>query len=117
VTIEELTSKEDDGTGDVTISFKFKEYVKPKIYKSGTGKSSKKSSKKSTRKSSTRTTKVASKSTTYTVKKGDCLSRIAQAQTGNSSNWRTIYSDNKTVIGSNPNLIKIGQKLKIRASY
>ena len=54
---------------------------------------------------------------TYTVKGGDNLSKISQAQTGKPSNWRTIYSDNQGTIGSNPNLIKPGQQLKIRASY
>lgn len=115
VTIEEMESSEDDGTGDVTISFTFKEYVKPVITKRSN--SSKKTTAKKTTVKSARTTKKSTSAKTYTVKKGDCLSKIAKTQTGDSTNWRTIYSDNKSVIGSNPNNLKVGQKLKIRASY
>lgn len=111
VTIEQLDAKEDDGTGDVTITFTFKEYVAPKVTKI---KSSKKKSK--SKKNSNRTTKKTD-NRTYKVKSGDTLSRIAQTQTGKSGNWKTIYEDNKGTIGSNPNKIKVGQSLKLRASY
>lgn len=47
---------------------------------------------------------------TYTVKSGDCLCSIAQ-KVGVS--WETIYNNNKSVIGSNPNLIYPGQVLTI----
>lgn len=45
---------------------------------------------------------------TYTVKKGDNLSKIAQKY---NTTWQKIYEDNKDVIGDNPNLIKPGQVL------
>lgn len=45
----------------------------------------------------------------YTVKPGDNLSVIAR-KLGLSS-WRDLYDANKKVIGSNPNLIRPGQKL------
>lgn len=48
----------------------------------------------------------------YTVKSGDTLSGIARKLTG-STNWKTIYEQNKSVIGSNPNMIKPGQVLTI----
>lgn len=111
VTIETMDASENDGTGDVTISFTFKEYVKPVVKVVSVKKKKQKSGSKNTR-----TTKSGSDKT-YTVKKGDCLSRIAQSQTGKSSNWQAIYADNKSVIGSNPNLIYAGQVYKIRASY
>ena len=111
VTIEQLDAKEDDGTGDIKISFTFKEYVAPKVSKI---KSTKK--KKKAKKSSNRTTKKTD-NRTYKVKSGDTLSRIAQTQTGKSGNWKAIYEDNKGAIGSNPNKIKVGQSLKLRASY
>ena len=47
---------------------------------------------------------------TYTVKKGDSLSKIA-SQYGIS--WKDLYNQNKSVIGSNPNLIYSGQKYTI----
>ena len=47
----------------------------------------------------------------YTVKPGDSLSSIA-AKYGMS--WRTIYNNNKDIIGNNPNKIYVGQKLRIK---
>lgn len=51
-----------------------------------------------------------SSSETYTVKKGDTLSEIAQKY---GTTWQKIYQDNKDVIGSNPDKIYAGQKLII----
>lgn len=48
--------------------------------------------------------------TRYTVQKNDTLSAIA-ARHGTS--WQALYAANKSVIGSNPNLIKAGQVLVI----
>lgn len=48
---------------------------------------------------------------TYTVKRGDSLSKIAK-QLGLGS-WRELYELNKSVIGSNPNLIYSGQTYNI----
>lgn len=50
-------------------------------------------------------------SVTYTVKAGDNLSKIAKKY---NTTWQKIYEDNKAIIGSNPNLIKPGQKLIIK---
>lgn len=47
---------------------------------------------------------------TYTVKAGDTLSGIA-AKYGTS--WQTLYELNKAVIGSNPDIIKVGQVLTL----
>lgn len=46
----------------------------------------------------------------HVVKRGDNLSKIAQKY---NTTWQTIYNNNKEVIGNNPNLIKVGQILKI----
>lgn len=46
----------------------------------------------------------------YTVVKGDTLIKIAKKF---NTTWKQIYENNKGVIGDNPNLIKIGQKLRI----
>lgn len=61
------------------------------------------------------TARVDSASTpkTYTVKKGDCLYNIAKNLYGNGAKYTDIYSANKSIIGSNPNLIYPGQILKI----
>ena len=56
--------------------------------------------------------KVAGKST-YVVKSGDSLSKIAKAQYGDAKRWPEIYAANKALIGGDPNLIHPGQKLII----
>jgi LysM repeat protein len=45
----------------------------------------------------------------YTVVSGDTLSAIAAAK--GVSNWETLYSENESTVGSNPNLIYPGQVL------
>ncbi len=54
---------------------------------------------------------IDTKETIYVVQKGDNLSSIASKY---NTTWQKIYDDNKNIIGSNPNLIKPGQKLVIR---
>ena len=46
----------------------------------------------------------------YTVKSGDTLSAIAAA---NGTSWETLYQENRSTVGSNPNLILVGQTLTI----
>lgn len=48
----------------------------------------------------------------YTVVHGDNLSEIA-AKLGIKGGWQALYNQNKSVIGSNPNLIYAGQKYNI----
>lgn len=50
---------------------------------------------------------------TYTVKSGDCLYNISKSLYGDGAKYSEIYAANKSVIGSNPNLIKPGQVLTI----
>ena len=52
---------------------------------------------------------------TYTVAKGDSLSKIARKFYGNAREWRVIFEANRDQI-SNPDLIQIGQVLKIPSS-
>jgi nucleoid-associated protein YgaU len=49
---------------------------------------------------------------TYTVVKGDTLSKIAKQFYGNAGQWKRIYEANKDVI-KNPDLIYPGQTIKI----
>jgi len=51
---------------------------------------------------------------TYTVAKGDTLSKIAKQFYGNANSWRQIFEANRDQI-SNPDLIRPGQVLKIPA--
>ncbi|MFE6887835.1 peptidoglycan DD-metalloendopeptidase family protein [Streptomyces sp. NPDC057694] len=50
--------------------------------------------------------------TTYTVKSGDTLAKIAQSQ-GVDGGWKQLYQDNKSVIGANASLITPGTKLTV----
>lgn len=50
---------------------------------------------------------------TYTVAKGDSLSKIAKAHYGRFDKWRMIYEANRATIGDNPDLIKPGQVLTL----
>lgn len=49
----------------------------------------------------------------YTVRAGDSLSKIA-SQFHVSGGWQTLYSHNRAAVGSNPNLIHPGLRLKIK---
>jgi nucleoid-associated protein YgaU len=49
---------------------------------------------------------------TYTVVKGDTLSKIAKTLYGNANKWRKIYEANTDII-KNPDVIRPGQVLKI----
>jgi polar amino acid transport system substrate-binding protein len=50
---------------------------------------------------------------TYTVKRGDTLSQIADANYKDARKWSAIYGNNLKKIGDNPNAINIGQKLSL----
>lgn len=69
-----------------------------------------------TKSNATQTNKTTSNNT-YTVVKGDCLWNIAKAASGSGSNWKQLYDLNKSVIGSNPNLIKAGQVLTLPSGW
>lgn len=49
---------------------------------------------------------------TYVVKAYDCLSAIARKLTG-STDYSTIYAQNKDAIGENPNNLSVGMVLTI----
>ena len=49
----------------------------------------------------------------YTVVRGDSLSKIAKREWGDANKWRKLYDANRAVVGDNPDLIKPGQVLVI----
>lgn len=49
---------------------------------------------------------------TYTVQRGDSLSKIAQERYGDGTRWKAIFEANRDQI-TNPDLIQPGQVLKI----
>lgn len=50
---------------------------------------------------------------THVVQKGDTLWKIAKKYLGNGERYKEIHSLNKSIIGPNPNILKVGQKLTI----
>lgn len=99
--------------GDTTVSFKLRQYREPlakRVIVKKTATTTKKTTQKPRATSTTK--KTTSKTTTYTVKRGDTLSGIAKKKLGKASRWREIYNLNKNII-KNPNVIKVGWKLKI----
>lgn len=108
--IESFTYGEQDATGDIYYTIALKEYRKIKI-KTVTGSNS---GTASTATASTRTTKNPSSSSgsTYTVKSGDSLWKIAKQFYGNGAEYNKIYEANKDKI-SNPDVIFVGQVLTI----
>ena len=49
----------------------------------------------------------------YTVVSGDSLSKIAKHHYGDAAKWHQIYEANKALIGTNPDLIEVGQVLTL----
>lgn len=62
--------------------------------------------------SSSTAPKPAAQERTYTVVKGDSLSKIAKAFYGSAGKWKVIYEANKDLI-KNPDLIYPGQVFRI----
>jgi nucleoid-associated protein YgaU len=60
--------------------------------------------------SSTASTPAAGR--TYTVQKGDSLSKIAKREYGDAQSWHRIYEANRDTI-KNPDLIYPGQVIRI----
>ena len=52
-------------------------------------------------------------STDYEVASGDTLLTIADKNYGDQTQWRRIYDANKDTIGSDPDKLKVGMKLKL----
>lgn len=107
VEIEEFIWGEEDGTGDITYTLTLREDRKPVIPVSVL-----ESQEPQEEDNAGRNAPETKTPTTYTVKKGDCLSAIARKLTGSAS-WQALYEQNKDVIGGNPNLIYPGQVLTI----
>ncbi|MDY6341488.1 MAG: LysM peptidoglycan-binding domain-containing protein [Lachnospiraceae bacterium] len=106
-TIESFETSESDGSGDFQYSISLKKYSFIRAEETATASGSEIKVKKGRAVPTTpRSGKV------YTVKKGDTLFSIARKQ-NNSSDWKTIYSNNKSTIGSNPAKIKPGMEIRM----
>lgn len=97
--IESISYMEDGETvGDILYSLIFREYRQRII---------------STVKNRALRTSNKNIKSSYTVKEGDYLIKIARIVYGDSKRWRDIYNANKAIIGKNPNFIYPNQVLTI----
>lgn len=111
VIMSSLNQEERAGeSGDKYISISFRTYRELKIQTLSPPKAAS-TAKKVALKNNRPTTKAVPK--IHVVKYGDCLWNLAKKYYGNGAKWTEIYNKNKAVIGKNPNVIKIGQKLVI----
>jgi nucleoid-associated protein YgaU len=62
--------------------------------------------------SSTAPPSTTSGERSYTVRKGDSLSKIAKREYGDAQQWRRIFENNRDII-DNPDLIYPGQVLRL----
>lgn len=109
MTIESFSYSQKGGdVGSYDYSLSFKEYqeiaVRQIRVKNNTAQLPKKTEKR---------VSIVQKPKTYKVKKGDCLWNIAKKYYGDGSKYTKIYEANKKLIGSNPNLIKVGMLLTL----
>lgn len=112
VSMEDYKVTEKAGNNfDVTVKISLRQY---REYGTKTVKL-KKSSTKATVQKKRATNKKTNSAQSYTAVKGDCLWNIAKKFYGDGSKYTIIYDANKSVVGSNPNLIYPGQKLTIPA--
>lgn len=95
--------------GDVYYSISLTEFRTPQI-RVAEAKTGAKVTAAATRPAATKETPKS-----YTVARGDTLFKIAAKPViyGKGADWRKIYDANKGIIGKNPDLIKVGQKLVI----
>lgn len=114
-TIEKFDTNEDGGdVGTIYYSITLKEYRDVSVRQVSVNVSSTTATATATvEKSSARVDNTVT-AKTYTVKTGDSLWNIAKAKLGSGSKYKEIYNLNKNVIGSNPNLIYVGQVLSLR---
>lgn len=73
------------------------------------------SGKMGAKKPSRRTRRATPK--THTVLKGESLWSISKRYSGSGSNYNDMYQLNKTVIGPNPNVLKVGEVLRVPSNW
>lgn len=106
VYLQDFTSTDSGGAGDITYDATFIEAKDIKVYTTAEL-NMKPAAKVNETTTTTRPTPPPAK--TYTVKKGDSLWAIAKKELGSGARYTEIYSLNKDTIGKNPNLIYPGQ--------
>lgn len=112
VYLSDFTATNSGGTGDIKYDVTFIECKGISVYTTDEL-ISKPTAKTNENSSNVRPAPAAAAAKTYTVKKGDCLWNIAKQYLGSGAKYTEIYDLNKSVIGSNPNLIYPGQVLTL----
>lgn len=103
--IEGFSYREEDGTGDIYYSISMKEYRLPTV-------STTTYSYEINNSEFAKEEKTVPKQY-YTVKEGDKIVELARSF---NMSTKDLYEDNKSVIGSNPTILKVGIKLWIRGN-
>lgn len=104
-----VPSEEGGDVGTVNYDITFKEYREPKVRQVKV----EISTKTATVQQNTARTDNTTTALTYTVKKGDCLWNIAKKLLGSGAKYTQIFNLNRNII-KNPNLIYVGQVLRIK---
>ena len=111
ITIRSFECSEKGGSvGDIDYTLELKEY-EPVSYKNING--SKPNKPGDGNKGGDRPDSKKPKNRTHIVKKNESLWIIAKKYYKDGSKWPVIYKKNKTIIGKNPNALKLGMKLVI----
>ena len=105
-TVESFVWGEQDATGDIYYTCNLKEYKKIKTKRATVTIATVKPTVRATKPQATNTAR------TYTVKRGDCLWKIAKQFYGSGAQYTKIYNANRDKI-KNPNLIYPNQVLTI----
>lgn len=105
-TVESFVWGEQDATGDIYYTCNIKEYKKIKTKRATVTIATVKPTVRATKPQATNTAR------TYTVKRGDCLWKIAKQFYGSGAQYTKIYNANRDKI-KNPNLIYPNQVLTI----
>lgn len=109
--VTSFTTRHSGGLGDIYYSITLREYrpmeldrkrKKKRDRKRGVSDDGKKGEEKG-----------GGRNKTYVVKAGDTLPKIARRFLGSATQWRDIYAVNKSKIGPDPDVLKVGTKLVI----
>lgn len=114
VRVSDFTGTAAKGAGDITYDVTFIEAKDIMVYTTSEL-NMKPTAKTNETAGAARPAPAAAAAKTYTVKGGDSLWAIAQKHLGAGGKYAQIYELNKSVIGSDPDLIKPGQVLTLPA--
>lgn len=109
--VASFTTTHSGGLGDISYSITLREYRALELDRNRKKKRDKKRGGSDDGKKGEE--KGGGRNKTYVVKPGDTLPKIARRFLGSATRWRDIYEANKSKIGPDPDVLKVGTKLVI----